>query len=225
MAKKPQIVATYNVLGYDVQLIAHPLSSTDARQTIGFDGQKIKHPFETNTDMSGKHPLTSYTSNYCSPDAKEALEMPLGIYVKWDGSCGLLSRNIDGDNTIGWTMYTRLDLSFKNSKIMVCGVPYDTIDPLLTFGMIPCEADPRDICPSSHHSKLHYPFMVPIARVVFETAIQKQIVEIINAIPGQDTTKTYKWNLVAFQNAIDSNLLHTIPNTVMKMSIEQMGCY
>jgi len=202
--------------GHSIDVILHSLSSI-TKENIGFNGQKIKHPFNTETSDEGK---TYYIPEYLSPDAKDALENPIGIYVKWDGSCGLLRRITDKDGlTIGWTMFTRLDLSFKHGKIMVCGTPYDTIEPLLEFGMIPCESDPRIECPRGHHSKLHYPFMVPIAKYCNVT----NKMDVINAIPGQDSNKNYKWNLVAFQNAINSNLLNTISDTTMQISVEQMG--
>jgi len=202
---------------YVVDVVLHPLCDLPSSDgtTIGFSGKKIQHPFETKTHMSGKIPISSYTGEFCSPDDKEALENPFGIFVKLDGSNGCVVRIKNG-----WMFCTRLDLGFKNGKILVCGVPYDSAEQLLALGFIPCGPDPRIECPDAHHSKLHYPWMVPIARYVNDNG---HSMEIINSIPRQDTAKIYKWNLVAFQNAIDSKLLDTIPEHITQISVEQMG--
>jgi hypothetical protein len=206
-----------------VDLIAVPIGELEP---TNFIGQKIQHPMiiersEKTVTLQDKKKGSytkeivdvHYTSSYVSSEAQDAIENPKLISIKFDGSCGYLQFD---NNEI--TMYTRLDLSFKDDKISMFGKLYDSENDL-PKDMIKCENDPRGTTKYIDYGKLHWPFMLPIAKYVIEPSAGA-IVQPIESIPNFSIEKTYKWNILAFENAIKSGKLFGLNKNI---SVEQMG--
>ena len=216
-------VTEFKVNGQQVVLVRKPLSCLPVSN---FGGQKILHPFKTETteitvtikkkdgsSYTKKVPDMHYVDEYSSENAKEALENPLDIHVKLDGSCGLIKVNTDADGKMTWVGYARFDLSFKEGKLSAFGKIYEKEEDLPS-GMIPCETDPRATSKYENYGKLHWPFMVPFAKSDGKT------VDVIQCIEGLDAEKQYKWNILAFKNAVSSGKLNDLTHDI---TVEQMG--
>lgn len=215
-------IAKFDVNGHDV--IVKMLSPEEVSNS-SFHGQKILHPMkikkvERVVTMKGKRNRTFekritdafYSSDFVSKEAQSAIEDPQVVGIKFDGSCGAVHYDPE---TNTHTMYTRIDLKFSvDNKISMCGKQYDSASDLPS-AMIPCESDPRDGQKYEDYGKLHWPFMIPIA-----TSTAGAPMEILQLVEGINVTTMYKWNLVAFENAVASGKLSRFHKNI---TCEQMG--
>jgi hypothetical protein len=98
------LVASFDVNGLHIQLLRVP------PKLMPFYGQKMLHLFEMGT-VSPESKKSCYVPEFTSQQAENALEEPAGIFIKLDGSCGMLvrSHNI-------WTLFTRIDLSLRKKS-------------------------------------------------------------------------------------------------------------
>lgn len=220
-------IAKFVVNGHDVVVKMSTLENLPT-STRTFVGQKILHPMAVTIKQiekivtaktKGRKPYTynkhvtevAYNSDFISPEAEDAIKNPSVVAVKFDGSCGFIQYDSKTDTH---TMYTRIDLKFTaDNKISMCGKQYGSESDLPSV-MIPCEADPRNGTKYENYGKLHWPFMVPIAEAINET------VKVLELVEGITVAKTYKWNIVAFENAVTSGKLSRLHRDI---TCEQMG--
>jgi len=217
-----EVVTTLTVNGHNVTAKILSLENLPITQ---FNGQKILHPMEIMKKertiiQKGKGNRTYekrltdvfYIPEFVSPEAEDAIRNPKLIGIKFDGSCGAMHYNPE---TNTHTMYTRIDLKFSpDDKILLCGKQYESVSDL-PQALIPCENDPRNGDKYKNHGMLHWPFMIPIASSTAGGAVQ-----ILQLVEGINTASVYKWNIIAFENAVASGKLSQVHRNI---TCEQMG--